>query len=596
MGFDGVLVGPVDNCKRILYYAGEKDITELAIYPLRFHKQEDAVAAKLKTRGRKFITSYGHKTYNGLTTPISRRGYQQELHGDIFVDFKTYYQSSNRRKPKLGGLRKTKMDETEVNDVISTSRGARCLADHEVDENVTETFMRSYQAYMQPINYELVQDSVEYLQLLPYQIPAYVFRTRRYVHVDVSTIAEIDKSEEARDTGFEDLVIPDGHRNLLIALIENHETGGKHTSEEDSEAAPTQIDIVRGKGRGLIILLHGPPGSGKTSTAETIAAYTRRPLYSITCGDLGTEAFQVERNLKDHTDRAHRWGCVLLLDEADVFLTRRDWRDVGRNALVSVFLRQLEYYSGILFLTTNRVGTIDEAFKSRVHVSLRYPRIELKETLQIWDNTLKRITRDNKISQIQIKFDKDALLAFAKKHYKEHEKTESTWNGRQIRNAFQTAIALGPYDRDRQLKTAGLTAEEAAKTGLKKWMTVKLTIANFRNIAKTAREFEDYLFSVRGQDSYLAKENQWRDDEHDPEGGGRVSKNYERAPKANRSPSGYLTPGSGSGLARRTGSGASSSKKTARRSAQEEEEEEEEEEEKEDADEEDIFEENLSDE
>lgn len=98
---------------------------------------------------------------------------------------------------------------------------------------------------------------------------------------------------------------------------------------------PTQIDLVRGKGQGLIILLHGPPGSGKTSTAETIAAYTGRPLYAITCGDIGTTPLEVEYNMYQHTTRADRWGCILLLDEADVFLVQRDWRDVHRNALVS---------------------------------------------------------------------------------------------------------------------------------------------------------------------------------------------------------------------------------------------------------------------
>ena len=156
------------------------------------------------------------------------------------------------------------------------------------------------------------------------------------VHVDIGKVAESDKSDKARDRGFDDLVIPDGHRDLLVALVQNHDTGGQVRVDVDElNKASTQIEIVRGKGRGLIILLHGPPGSGKTSTAETIAASTRRPLYSITCGDLGTEIRDIERNLKEHTERAHRWGCVLLLDEADVFLTRRDWRDMSRNALVS---------------------------------------------------------------------------------------------------------------------------------------------------------------------------------------------------------------------------------------------------------------------
>lgn len=159
---------------------------------------------------------------------------------------------------------------------------------------------------------------------------------RILVHVDISKVTDIDESDENRDAGFNDLIIPKSHRDLLIALVENHATGA--TSKVDIQElnkASTQIDIVRGKGRGLIILLHGPPGSGKTSTAETIAAYTRRPLYSITFGDLGSQVSEVEENLREHTNRAYRWGCVLLLDEADVFLTRRDWRDMERNGLVS---------------------------------------------------------------------------------------------------------------------------------------------------------------------------------------------------------------------------------------------------------------------
>ena len=150
------------------------------------------------------------------------------------------------------------------------------------------------------------------------------------VTLDIDLVKDIDtESAKAREKGFDDLVISKRYRDLLVALVDSHASGiqrRKARSKNTSKAPmPTQIDIVRGKGQGLIILLHGPPGSGKTSTAETIAAYTRRPLYSITCGDIGTDPAVVEKNLLEHTTRADKWGCVLLLDEADVFLVQRDW-------------------------------------------------------------------------------------------------------------------------------------------------------------------------------------------------------------------------------------------------------------------------------
>ncbi|KAK0628740.1 P-loop containing nucleoside triphosphate hydrolase protein, partial [Bombardia bombarda] len=108
-------------------------------------------------------------------------------------------------------------------------------------------------------------------------------------------------------------------------------------------------------GQGLIILLHGAPGTGKTLTAECAASSTKRPLFSMTCGDLGALPSEVEASLEHSFHLAQTWGCVLLLDEADTFLSTRAKGDIIRNNL-SVFLRVLEYYAGILFLTANRFG------------------------------------------------------------------------------------------------------------------------------------------------------------------------------------------------------------------------------------------------
>ncbi|KAJ5279267.1 hypothetical protein N7478_004639 [Penicillium angulare] len=80
------------------------------------------------------------------------------------------------------------------------------------------------------------------------------------------------------------------------------------------------------------------------------------------------------------------WGCAVLLDEADVFSEEGRETDLQRNALVSVFLRVLEYYDGILILMSNRIGTfqVDGAFKFRVQLAVHYPTLDVKERYAIW--------------------------------------------------------------------------------------------------------------------------------------------------------------------------------------------------------------------
>ena len=96
---------------------------------------------------------------------------------------------------------------------------------------------------------------------------------------------------------------------------------------------------------------------------------------------------KVERYLKNIFKVASRWKAILLLDEADVFLTERT-NDPNLNALVSVFLRELEHYEGVLFLTTNRVKSFDEAVLSRIHLALRYQSLGENARYAVWQQFL----------------------------------------------------------------------------------------------------------------------------------------------------------------------------------------------------------------
>ncbi len=130
-------------------------------------------------------------------------------------------------------------------------------------------------------------------------------------------------------------------------------------------------DIVAGKSGGTTVLCAGPPGVGKTLTAEVYAEIIGRPLYRVHSGQLGLNVAAMESALKDALTRAQRWGAVMLIDEADVYIKRRE-DDMTMNAVVGVFLRVLEYFNGLLFLTTNRIDDIDEAIVSRCIALIKF--------------------------------------------------------------------------------------------------------------------------------------------------------------------------------------------------------------------------------
>jgi hypothetical protein len=142
-------------------------------------------------------------------------------------------------------------------------------------------------------------------------------------------------------------------------------------------------DIVAGKSGGTTVLCAGPPGVGKTLTAEVYSEIVRRPLYRVHSGQLGLNVAAMETSLKEALLRAQRWGAVMLIDEADVYIKRRQ-DDMTMNAVVGVFLRVLEYFNGLLFLTTNRIDDIDEAIVSRCIALIRFHAPDNAARHRIW--------------------------------------------------------------------------------------------------------------------------------------------------------------------------------------------------------------------
>lgn len=238
---------------------------------------------------------------------------------------------------------------------------------------------------------------------------------------------------------WDSLILSQTQKTVLQALVTSH------SFPDNARDQPEQ------KGKGLVILLHGSPGSGKTLTAETAAEGSQRALISASLGELNRDniPWSFEYRLKRVLQYATMWKAIVLLDEADVFLeVRQDsgQSDGKRNALVAVFLKELEYFSGIVFLTTNRLASFDAAMKSRIHLALGYesPGIQIRE--QIWLQVLRSVpTEEMGID------DMDGAVESV---------LQEELNGREIANAVNTARTIARYEKERlQLRHIEMVVE-----------------------------------------------------------------------------------------------------------------------------------------
>jgi len=176
---------------------------------------------------------------------------------------------------------------------------------------------------------------------------------------------------------------------------------------------------------------------------ESAAEKCNKPLLAISSGDLGLDPDTAEGRLERYLRMATLWDAVLLLDEADVFLTRRTAGNIARNAFVSIFLRHLEYFRGVIFLTTNRVHSFDSAFQSRLHLSIRFPVLGEAERIQIWRTQLEDCKKRNESRESGIRVldsnDKGAVERLAMSY---------NINGRDIGNLIHVAeVIAGSWGR-----------------------------------------------------------------------------------------------------------------------------------------------------
>ncbi|KAI0107854.1 P-loop containing nucleoside triphosphate hydrolase protein [Nemania sp. FL0031] len=394
--FDGEKLGERKAELFIPKYSGNRDLRELEARPLDLHEEADEIREYLLARGRKFESYIGQhfETYDGIAVKKTERGYARiNVQGRIMIDCKTYHRLDAN-------------DSFRVKDPASEAAKREKARRKAAGKTHFATDQQTFEKL-----------SDENALLTNATVRGFSFTVKKFLEFFVDLIAPIEWNEQC----FNELVLDPNTKKTVQALV------SMHSKERES-----MDDIVSGKGQGLVCVLHGPPGVGKTLTAECVAEYVRRPLYMVSSGDLGVSSTSLDDNLTRIMDMTSTWRAVLLIDEADVFLERRSLHDLHRNAMVSVFLRVLEYYSGILFLTTNRVNTFDDAFKSRIHIPIRYTDLSPAARLQIWRNFCNRVPGGVDIDEAGLKSLADHDL-----------------NGRQIKNVVKAAESLAAFDKSK---------------------------------------------------------------------------------------------------------------------------------------------------
>lgn len=243
----------------------------------------------------------------------------------------------------------------------------------------------------------------EHLWMAESTVYGFSFITKKWGEFSLDNLKDIEFDVKAFDT----LVLDGETKTMIKSLVK--------------QSSSSFQDIISGKGGGCIFLLHGKPGTGKTLTAEAVAEDLRRPLYSVTIGELGTNPDDLEDRLRKVLDMAQMWDAVLLLDEADIFMESRNETDIHRNAMVGIFLRLLEYHQGVMFLTTNRAKNLDPSMRSRIAIAINYNDHDEDTRSTIWRNLLISAGIDNINIADLVSFDV---------------------NGRQIKNAIRIGQSL----------------------------------------------------------------------------------------------------------------------------------------------------------
>lgn len=483
-------MGPAVCSLELHKFSGEKPITSLLLFPFKYlekdkyGRSQDEARREMEKRGELFfkLRRKGCWDFRGWSMTFPRRPFE----GLVMVDPIQYQNDMGTEKVILD-------TNFEAEDRGTRAFDGCCKECQAILDARQKKFRFAGYSKINPLKVESLTPHQYFLCATT--VEAFFIKHREWRLLHVSGFKPMATDKKMLDT----LVLEPHIKNMINGLTRKYLEGLR--ADEDleeniqgfkisdvsalSENHHWSADFVKGKGEGLIFLLHGKPGVGKTYTAECIAADANRPLLTLTSADIGTNSHIVEQNLMRWFKLATSWKAIMLIDEADIYMEHRKVQDLERNNLVASFLRAMEYYKGILFLTTNRVGTFDEAFLSRINLTIYYPPFSAKDREAVWESFFSKLERERD-DKMRIQQSTRDYVAEAT------EILDLKWNGREIRNAFQTAVALAEVEGDTDQRGRILIKKEHIRA------TVDMARAFKKYMKDLNRKDDDAMATARG--------------------------------------------------------------------------------------------------
>ncbi|KAL6714395.1 hypothetical protein ACLMJK_007818 [Lecanora helva] len=428
----------------LLRFEGEMKIRDLVLYPERYAKNHESKRADRKARGEKYF-----RYLAGAVPCLYYEGHlSQSVSKPQDTESQRWYEGRVIVDPRLYG------QEQGV-----TIKSREWVSQSEARFTGGSSYEEFIKVDPKKPKFTVTDD---FYFLLPQYIRGFTLDTRQtrdWVETDANLV--------------KNLAIDESKLKRIKALTARRPIGkGGGGKERITFAA----DSIEGKGAGRIIILHGPPGMGKTYTAECIAEWA------------GIDPTKLEKNLQKCFVRAEKWDAILLIDEADVFVEQREpQQPLEKDTITAVFLRALEFYRGIIFLTTNRMFEFDDAIQSRASLIVKFDKLNSEQRMHIRQSRIDRLKQTGRYRW---------LTGADEEHRTIDNDTQYDWTGRDIIQGtqinFLSHLSLIILVLQSAVALAEFEAGEESKQNFDENSMVDVDLRHIREAITPIRDFAKY--------------------------------------------------------------------------------------------------------